>query len=167
MLRSFWCYISWISTWVSTLGQVWKCVLHFPSHRHRFLELWITGASLETEILWTSKRWRCFHLLGLQWVSRTTGISKWGSSRLTLPLMHRLRPNEELESKHLPITAGDTSSPQHGVRMQGSCLSFVLWLVPDPGFQVPCDNVTTVSTAETSVVESQAVLLWSKSCRSF
>jgi len=70
--------------------------------------------------------------------------------------MHRLRPNRELEAKHLPITAGDTNSHRHEVRMQGSCLSFVLQLVPDPGFQVPCNNVTTVSTAETNMLESQA-----------
>lgn len=68
--------------------------------------------------------------------------------------MERLGPNGELEPKELPITGGDTSCPRHGVRMQGSHLSFVLRLVPDPGLQVPCDNVTTVSTAETNVAES-------------
>lgn len=163
MLYCFWCCTSWISTWVPTLRQVWNCVLHFPSHRHWFLELLITGTSLETELLGTSKRQWCFHLLGLQWASWATGISKRGSSRPVLPLIYSLGLDRELEAK---CPFGDTDFPQHGVGMQGSCLSLVLQLVPDPGFQVPCDNMTTVSTVETSM-ESQAAVIQSKPCRSF
>lgn len=88
--------------------------------------------------------------------------NKQGSSKLMLPLLHRLRSNGELVAKRLPITAGGTNSPQPGVRMQGSFLSFELWLVPDPEFWVSWDNVTTVSTAETSVMECRAALLQSE-----
>lgn len=48
-----------------------------------------------------------------------------------------------------------------GSKGMGSCLSFVLQLVLDPGFRVPRNNASTSSTSQTGAVDLlKNLLLW-------